>query len=555
MNKAPAWPSTVESIRHAVIGHDAAIHTPFGLRRVTYADWTASGRSLSLIENAIHQAVLPLYANTHSESSGTGIHTTRLREWARTAIRTAVGANSGEHAVIFVGSGATAAIDRLITILGLRHPAAGGSTRETPLVIVGPYEHHSNEVQWRETRAEVVVVPLDEEGQIDTGALETILIHNRRREVIGSFSAASNVTGMLSDVDRVTRILKRHDALACWDYAAAAPYTTIAMHSHESDPLRCQDAVFISPHKFIGGPGTPGILVIRRELAANAVPSIPGGGTVAYVGPGAHDYITDIEHREEGGTPDIIGSIRAGLAFQLKEHIGTDTIRHYEERFTRQALDRWSAHPKIEILGDTSRPRLPIIAFNIRGHTSGRRLHHNYVVALLNDLFGIQSRGGCSCAGPYGHHLLRIDETLSLQYRNRILKGDTVLKPGWVRLSFNYFTSEEEVRYILDAVEMIAHHGWRLLPDYDMEPSTGVWRHRHDVAAAGLTNPESAGEFPTLLPVPTLPVEALQDHLEAARQILGAGSNPRIDQARPQADALTWFETHTLDVDTRWETA
>jgi selenocysteine lyase/cysteine desulfurase len=491
----------IEAIRAGVIGDDEAVIGPFGLRRVTYADYTASGRSLSFIEDFIRDAVLPLYGNTHTESSGTGLQTTRFREDARRIIREAVGGTRDEHCVIFAGSGSTGAIDRLIDCLEIRIPAdlddrydlaSRIPPRERPVVFIGPYEHHSNELPWRESLAEVVVIPEDHDGRIDLARLEAeLLAHADRPLKIGSFSAASNVTGVISNAWAISVLLHRHGALSLWDFAAAAPYVEIDMSPGRRTPedpeahLAYKDAIFISPHKFIGGPGTPGVLVARRELFHNRVPSVPGGGTVAYVNPTEHRYLADIEQREEGGTPAIVESIRAGLVFQLKEAVGVETIREREESFIRRAIDRWDRHPNIEILGSHSLDRLSIVSFVVRhpGPDGRRRyLHHNYVVALLNDLFGIQSRGGCSCAGPYGHRLLGIDLETSHEFEREIGRGCEGIKPGWVRVNFNYFISETVFEFLLGAVEIVAGDGWRLLPHYRFEPTTALWRHADGAA-------------------------------------------------------------------------
>ena len=475
----------IDEVRDAVIGDDEAIATPFGLRRVTYADYTASGRSLSFIEDFIRATVLPLYANTHTESSGTGLQTTRFREDARAIIRDAVGATQDDHAVIFCGSGSTGAIDKLIDCLELRLPAGLDERyglesripdRDRPVVFIGPYEHHSNELPWRESIAELVRVPEDHDGRIDLDALEGALIEHAERPVkVGSFSAASNVTGIISDVSAISALLHRHGALSFWDYAAAAPYVAIEMTPRDGDVFGYLDAVFISPHKFVGGPGTPGVLVARRDLFHNPVPSVPGGGTVAYVNPTEHRYLDDVERREEGGTPAIVESIRAGLVFQLKEAVGVGAIREREETFTHTAMHRWEANPNIEILGNHDLPRLSIVSFVVRHRE--RYLHHNFVVALLNDLFGIQSRGGCSCAGPYGHRLLGIDLERSHGFEREIARGCEGIKPGWVRVSFNYFLTQAVFEYVLDAVDLVATHGWRLLPRYRFDPPSGMWRH------------------------------------------------------------------------------
>ena len=480
----------IELIRTSVIGDDEAVAGPFGVRRVTYADYTASGRALSFIEDYIRDAVLPLYANTHTESSGTGLQTTRFREEARRIIRDGVG-GSEEHAVIFCGSGMTAAVNKLVDVLQLRIPAdlddRYGLTghipaAERPVVFIGPYEHHSNELPWRESIADVVTIGEDQDGRIDLGSLERSLQAYADRPLrIGAFSAASNVTGILSDTRAISVMLHRHGALSIWDFAAAAPYVEVEMEPHRDGPapddalLDYKDAVVLSPHKFIGGPGTPGILVARRELFRNRVPAAPGGGTVAYVNPFEHVYLADPEHREEGGTPAIVESIRAGLAFQLKARVGVDAIRDREEAFIDRAIAAWRDEPSIQILGNPALPRLSIVSFTIRH--DDRYLHHNLVVALLNDLFGIQSRGGCSCAGPYGHRLLGIDIETSHAFEREISRGCEGIKPGWVRVNFNYFISEAVFDYIVRAVALIARDGWRLVPWYRFEPATGLWRH------------------------------------------------------------------------------
>ena len=544
----------VEKIHDSVIGKDTAVETPFGLRRVTYADYTASGRSLSFIEDYIRKQVLPLYANTHTETSGTGLQTTRFREDARDIIKTCVGANNEEHAVIFAGNGATGAVDRLIGILGLRIPDSlqqeyhlGDAipANRRPVVFVGPYEHHSNELPWRESIADVVEINEDSDGQIDLTELEGRLVEYAERPLkIGSFSAASNVTGIISDTSAISRLLHEHDALSFWDFAASAPYVGISMGSTDVDNGDYKDAIFISPHKLIGGPGSPGLLVARRDLLTNRVPAVPGGGTVQYVSPDHHTYIADQEHREEGGTPAIIGSIRAGLVFKLKDEVGPDRIRGLEHHFIRQAIDSWKTNSSIDILGNPDAERLSIISFVIR--TEDKVLHHNYVVALLNDLFGIQARGGCSCAGPYGHRLLGIDLETSSRFEDVIATGCEVLKPGWVRLNFNYFISESEFDYIVEAVHMIASDGWRLLPLYTYEVESGVWRHRDGLPKppASLKDVDFTGTEPAPM---TVSPDALDDYIEEAKKILSeAPLDDGIGQPlAAEAEELRWFPTPT----------
>ena len=537
---------TIEKIRNGVIGANRAITTPFGEKPLVYADYTASGRALGFVEEAISEQVLPYYANTHTETSLTGARTTALREEARDIIRASVNGSVADK-VIFCGSGATAAINKLIDILNLRLPAdlsdryeldAKIPPADRPVVFIGPYEHHSNELPWRESIAEVIAIPLNKAGQIDSTILKTQLKRFASRKLlIGSFSAASNVTGIKTDVPAITALLKQNGALAFWDYAAAGPYVGIDVNAPA-----IIDAVFLSPHKFVGGPGTPGVLVVKEALLGNRVPAIVGGGTVAYVTPEDHVFLADAERREEGGTPAIVESIRAGMVFALQQSVGTRVIEAREHELIQRAMDRLQACPNIEVLGSKDAPRLSIVSMRFKH--GERDLHYGFVVSLLNDLYGIQVRGGCSCAGPYGHSLLDMDMRYSKALEAQIRTGSTLLRPGWVRLNFNYFISEAEFEYLLGALETIAESGWRLLPFYHYDDATGVWRNQGAKASTRVSLIDCMAGTSGALTASTIAESEYPGIAGAAKaELLRSRSmgSVRDPELGADAEALRWF--------------
>ncbi|KAJ4825944.1 hypothetical protein Tsubulata_011178, partial [Turnera subulata] len=472
-DKKLAW------LRSQIIGNNAEFHSSFGKRRLTYADHTASGRSLYHVENFIIKNVLPFYGNTHTTDSYVGHRTTKMWQEATHYIKSCLGGTSND-AIMLCGQGTTSAIKRLQEVMGIAVPSILRdrvvkclSNEERWVVFVGPYEHHSNLLSWRQSLAEVIEIGLDEDGLVDIEALRQHLesFKASNRPILGSFSACSNDSG---------------------------PYMEIDMKSGEIDGY---DAVVLSPHKFLGGPGSPGVLLMNKALyqLKSSAPSTPGGGTVNYVN-GFDDkdtlYLDDIEERENGGTPQIIQTIRAALAFWVKEYISYQVIANQEHKFITKALERLLPNENVWVLGNTTAKRLAILSFLIfstttnenptqdkndkvlhiwdeTGHMRYKPFHGAYVAALLNDLFGIQSRGGCACAGPYGHDLLHIDQPFSLAIRSAIEKGYVGAKPGWTRVSFPYYMSDEEFNFVLDAIEFVAIYGQRFLPFYCFNWRTG----------------------------------------------------------------------------------
>ncbi len=538
---------TPEFLRQQIIGIDSTFTTPFGERMMVYCDYTASGRCLGFVEKYL-QSLQRVYANTHTEDDITGRSMTRLLEQAEDAIKKSVNAEP-DGRIIAHGTGATGAIDKFQQILGISlAPASREALKHTleafmgaekaeelrqfqqlnqPVVFVGPYEHHSNEISWRQGLATVIEVNLDADGGIDLQHLEALLQDPKYldRKRIGAFSAASNVSGRISPVADLARLLHRHNALAVFDYAASAPYVEIDM----SPPLDADggdpslDAIFISPHKFLGGPGSSGILVFKQQLYQRHLgPTFAAGGTVDYVSPVDQDFIANIEEREKPGTPGVLQLIKAALAFQVKDDIGSQAIEKLEQSMLTRCFERWLKHPQIEIMGNPDqRKRVGIVSFNIRS-PKGRYLHPKFLTALLNDLFGIQSRAGCSCAGPYGHALLGISLEESEQHRHWVREGFGGIKPGWCRVSFHYAMDTAEVDYIIETVEFLAEHGHLFLPLYDFDIATGAWQHKQEQGLSDCLSIACALSVSQSEPYP-LPaatrVEYYRKNLDSAAQI------------------------------------
>ncbi|CAF4680367.1 unnamed protein product, partial [Rotaria socialis] len=379
-----------------VIGSNHRINTPWGSRKILYADYTASGRGLTFIEHFMMNNVLPYYANTHSENNACALQITKYREGSRTLIKRCVNATN-DDVVIFTGSGSTAAINKLVDVLQLKDE----TVRRRTVVFISTFEHHSNILPWRETGVEVIRIPNNTQGLMDDNFLTNQLqkYHDEgEKRIICTFNAASNVTGIRTDVDNISTLVHRYRGLIFWDYAAAAPYVKIDMNPSE---IAAKDAVFISTHKFVGGPAAPGILIAKKKLFTNEVPGDCGGGIVNFVTRTQTEYVQDIETREEGGTPNILGSIRAGLVFHLKESLGCHTIETREDALVEKFFARFRNHLTLFVLGPSTVARLGIFSFLIYVPSIKKYLHHNFICVLLNDLFGIQVRSGCSCAGPY----------------------------------------------------------------------------------------------------------------------------------------------------------
>ena len=490
-----------KKFRDNIIGIDKEFETPYGLKKMVYADWTASGRAYRPIEQRLQNDIMPLLANTHTETTVTGTAMTRAYEQAKHIIKQHVNAGP-DDVLIFAGSGMTGAVNKLQRLLGLRiperimdyvkpgrlpsHEELANSKVKIhslfsnyldidpelkPVIFVSHMEHHSNQTSWLETIADVEIIPNDENGNINLAGLEQLLEkYKERKNKIAAITGCSNVTGIQTPYHKVAQVVHRHGGLCFVDFACSAPYVSIDMHpSLEGGHL---DAIFFSPHKFLGGQSTPGVLIFHKSLYNNIIPDQPGGGTVTYTNPWKyHEYISDIEHREDGGTPPFLQGIKAALAIKLKEEMGVENMLKREEELLKIIFERLPSIPGVEILEGQNQHRLGVVSFIIHG------AHFNLVVKLLNDRFGIQTRGGCACAGTYGHMLLHVDQLHSYEILDEIHQGDLSCKPGWIRMSVHPVMTDEEIRFILDAIEQVALHYNEWKQDYIYEPDTNEYHH------------------------------------------------------------------------------
>jgi selenocysteine lyase/cysteine desulfurase len=468
--------------RANTVGQDQTFRSPYGEPRIVYADWTASGRLYRPIESRLLDDFGPFLGNTHSESSETGTAMTLAYHEAHRILKAHAHAGP-DDLILTTGAGMTGGINKLQRLLGLKAPQALRRyiqlpPAERPVVFVTHMEHHSNHTSWYESIADVIVVPPDGAGIVDLQALEALLHEHRGRPVkIGAFTACSNVTGIATPYHAMAKLMHRAGGIAIIDFAASAPYVPIDMHP--ADPEERLDAVLFSPHKFLGGPGSAGVLIFARALYGNTVPDDSGGGTVAWTNPwGEYAFLEDVEAREDAGTPGFLQAIKAALAVQLKETMGEEALGRREEVLVPHVMDALEAIKGVHVLARGCRRRLAIVSFWVEG------IHYNLMVRLLNDRFGVQSRGGCSCAGTYGHYLLNLDPSRSKSFTDRIALGDLSEKPGWVRFSFHPSMTMADVDHCVRAVSEIVENAEEWSKDYVYSSRTNEYTHRSGTAAA-----------------------------------------------------------------------
>ncbi|SDN74268.1 aminotransferase class V-fold PLP-dependent enzyme [Bacillus sp. OK048] len=470
-----------QKFRSQIIGIHQEFEAPFGKKTIIYGDWTASGRLFRPIEQKISEIFGPFMANTHTESNITSLMMTGIYNQSRKIIKDHVNA-SEDDAIILDGFGMTSVMNKLQRLLGLRVPEQWKDSikiaeRERPIVFLTHMEHHSNQTSWLETVADVEIIKPDSFGNVDVNHLEHLLSNYRDRLVkIGSFTACSNVTGIQTPYHQLAKIMHKHGGLCFVDFAASAPYVKIDMHPE--DPLEKLDAISFSPHKFLGGPGTSGVLIFDKRIYANKVPDHPGGGTVTWTNPwGGYKYINDIENREDGGTPGILQAIRGALCIKLKEQMGVENILAREKEQLELLLTGLESIPNLHLLEGHHKNRLGIVSFYMED------IHYNLVVRLLNDRFGFQVRGGCSCAGTYGHYLLQIDQNKSKLIAGKIDEGDLSTKPGWVRFSLHPTMTNAEILLFIEAIKEITRNREEWKKDYIYDSASNDYFYNQYVRA------------------------------------------------------------------------
>jgi selenocysteine lyase/cysteine desulfurase len=475
-----------DKFRKNIIGIDTEIETPYGSKKLIYADWIASGRLYGPIERRITEEIGPMVGNTHSESTATGKAMTAAYHQAQRIVKNHVNANE-DDVLIFTGTGMTSAIVKLQRIIGLKVPEQAKKfcaitlsnnmkcsdlhSEHRPVVFLTHTEHHSNHTSWFETLADVVVLEPSADMKVSPDALRREIQKYRDRPLlIGSFSACSNVTGYFPPFYELASIMHEHNGFCFVDFAASAPYVDIDMHP--PDKMQQIDALFFSPHKFLGGPGSPGVLIFSKKLYKNEIPDTPGGGTVKWTNRwGGYSYISDIEVKEDGGTPGFLQGIKAALAVSLKEEMKSGKIRERERELIEIAFRELSKIKDLHILAEGIKERLGVFSFYVSG------IHHNLITRVLNDRFGIQMRGGCSCAGTYGHFLLNVDFNLSKEITDRIEAGDLSMKPGWIRLSLHPTMTDIELMNIIDAIKLTVENISDWQKDYLYDKHTNEFHH------------------------------------------------------------------------------
>ncbi len=467
-----------DAFRSEIIGINQEFVSPFGKQKIIYTDWTASGRLYRSIEEKLMQQFGPFVANTHTETTITGTAMTLAYHEARSIIKKHVNANSND-VLITDGTGMTGVVNKFQRILGLRIPE---NLKEfttipqalKPIVFISHMEHHSNQTSWLETIADVEVIPANADGLFCLNELQKLLEKYQDRVFkIASITSCSNVTGIQTPYHEVAKLMHQNNGVCFVDFACSGPYVSINMHPEDSESYL--DAIFFSPHKFLGGPGTSGVLIFNQNLYKNNVPDCPGGGTVSWTNPwGEHKYIDNIEDREDGGTPGFLQVIKTALAIQLKEKMGVQNILDREHELVDYIFETLSSIENIKILAGQHRNRLGVISFYIDN------LHYNLGVKMLNDRFGIQTRGGCSCAGTYGHFLLHVDQQTSKDLVCQITSGDLIKKPGWIRMSIHPTTTTEEIALVCESIKQVALHHKEWSKDYIYDAKTNNFHHKND---------------------------------------------------------------------------